>query len=161
MEATPELVIREATPRDLTTIRDFQVAMAFESEKMRLNPDTCLRGVEAVLKDPTKGSYWIACFKAASENTATNPVACILIQKEWSDWRARTVLWIHSLYVTPENRGKGIYKQVYRFFQSRVKSDPTLGGLRLYVDKTNETAIRVYEKLGMTREHYHLYEWMP
>ena len=35
-----------------------------------------------------------------------------------------------------------------------------LRGLRLYVDKTNTRAQKVYENLGMNGEHYHLYEWM-
>ena len=36
----------------------------------------------------------------------------------------------------------------------------TIRGLRLYVDKRNQAAARVYEKLGMTREHYDLFEWL-
>jgi len=32
--------------------------------------------------------------------------------------------------------------------------------VRLYVDKRNAAAQRVYERLGMTREHYDLFEWL-
>ena len=41
-----------------------------------------------------------------------------------------------------------------------VDEDEGLVGLRLYVDKRNTGAQGTYEALGMTREHYHLYEWM-
>ena len=34
------------------------------------------------------------------------------------------------------------------------------GGVRLYVDKTNTNAQRVYSKLGMNGEHYQLFEYM-
>jgi RimJ/RimL family protein N-acetyltransferase len=87
-------------------------------------------------------------------------VGCTLVQTEWSDWRNRTVLWIHSLYVLPSYRGQGFTRAIFTQLQDRVKNDPNLGGLRLYVDRGNSPAIAVYEKLGMTREHYHLYEWM-
>lgn len=148
-----EFSFREAKPDEAILIRDFQVAMAFESERMRLDPDTCLRGVRHVFADPTIGQYHVV-------GIGKEIVACVLVQREWSDWRARTVWWIHSLYVRPEYRGRGIYRRIYAALQDRVKQDPSLGGLRLYVDRSNETGIQVYEKLGMTREHYHLYEWM-
>jgi hypothetical protein len=35
-----------------------------------------------------------------------------------------------------------------------------LMGLRLYVDKHNKSAQEVYEKLGMNKDHYELYEWL-
>jgi ribosomal protein S18 acetylase RimI-like enzyme len=143
---------RPARRDEATLIRDFQVEMAFESEKMRLDPVTCLSGVEAVFADPSKGTYWVA--------EATGVVGCTLVQTEWSDWRNRTVLWVHSLYVRPELRGRGVYRQMYEALQERVRGDDALGGIRLYVDRTNELGILAYEKLGMSREHYHLYEWM-
>lgn len=146
---------REARPDEASLIRDFQVAMAFESEKMRLDPDTCMRGVRAVFESPAKGAYWVA-----EDRESKKILGCTLLINEWSDWRARTVLWIHSLYVIPEHRGKGIYRAMYEALQERVRQDPAIGGIRLYVDRTNELGIKVYEKLGMSREHYHLYEWM-
>jgi RimJ/RimL family protein N-acetyltransferase len=33
-------------------------------------------------------------------------------------------------------------------------------GIRLYVDKRNIKAQRVYEAVGMTGEHYSTFEWM-
>ena len=38
--------------------------------------------------------------------------------------------------------------------------EPSVRGLRLYVDKRNDKAKKVYEALGMNGEHYALYEWM-
>ncbi len=153
MESTPEFTIREARPNEAPLLRDFQVRMALESEGLRLDPETCLRGVERIFAEPALGQYW--CVESAGET-----VGCVLLQREWSDWRARTILWIHSLYVRPEFRGQGAYRTLYERLQERVKNDPALGGLRLYVDRGNAGAIRAYESLGMTREHYHLYEWM-
>lgn len=151
---TPSPEIREARPSDATLIRDFQLEMAIESENLRLDPEVCLRGVKRIFDEPSLGYYLVF------ERPGSGIVGCTLVQKEWSDWRARMVLWIHSLYVKPEFRGQGLYRAAYRLLQERVKNDAELGGLRLYVDQKNLGAIAVYEKLGMTRDHYSLYEWM-
>ena len=46
-------------------------------------------------------------------------------------------------------------------FEARVvQMIPGLRGLRLYVEKKNQPAQKVYRKLGMSDEHYHLFEWM-
>jgi GNAT superfamily N-acetyltransferase len=149
----PEFTIRAARSDEASLIRDFQVTMAFESEKLRLDPETCLRGVRRIFAEPTLGEYLVL-------ESAGAIAGCVLLQREWSDWRARSVLWIHSLFVRPEFRGKGAYRGLHASLQERVKSDPELAGLRLYVDRGNTGAIAAYETLGMTREHYHLYEWM-
>jgi len=39
-------------------------------------------------------------------------------------------------------------------------SDEGVSGIRLYVDKTNTNAIKVYNSVGMDGEHYRVFEWM-
>ncbi len=131
-----------------------QIRMALETEDLALDPETVRLGVGAVLLDATKGRYYVA------EDADGNPLACLLTIPEWSDWRNRTVLWIHSLYVIPTRRGKGIYKKLYSFLKDMVRDDPAYAGLRLYVDKRNANAAEVYRKLGMSSEHYELFEWL-
>lgn len=70
------------------------------------------------------------------------------------------MLWIHSVYVQPEFRKNGVYKALYAHLKQMVAESHDLRGLRLYVDKTNLSAQKVYESLGMSGEHYHLFEWM-
>jgi GNAT superfamily N-acetyltransferase len=134
-------------------ISDFQVQMAWETEKLKLDPPTVLKGVSAVFDDPAKGKYWIA----ESEGRV---VGCLLTIPEWSDWRNGTVLWIHSVYVQPDFRKFGVFKALYSHLKHLVESSSDLRGLRLYVDKTNLNAQKVYEALGMSGEHYHLFEWL-
>ncbi len=153
MKAPSEIVIREARSSEATCLRDFQVTMAWESEKLRLDPVTTLRGVERIFTEPSLGHYFVV-------ELSGEIAGCLLLQREWSDWRARMIVWIHSLYIRPEFRKKGHYRKLYEYVQARVTGDAELGGIRLYVDKSNANAIAAYEKLGMTREHYHLYEWM-
>ena len=145
--------IRPGLLFDIDVIADFQVKMAFETENMKLDPPTVNLGVTAVMDDPSKGKYWLA-------EVDGNVVGCLLTVPEWSDWRNGTVLWIHSVYVQPDFRKHGVFKALYSHLKDMVNEAKDLRGLRLYVDKTNTKAQNVYESLGMSGEHYHLFEWM-
>ena len=83
-----------------------------------------------------------------------------MITYEWSDWRNGNVYWIQSVYVLPEYRGKGVFKEMYLHIKLSVKETPGLSGIRLYVDKHNHRAQKVYNKIGMDGSHYQLFEWM-
>lgn len=148
-----DTLIRPGLLFDIDTIADFQVKMAWETESMKLDPPTVEKGVTAVFDDPSKGKYWLAEVKG-------EVVGCLLTVPEWSDWRNGTVLWIHSVYVRPDFRKHGVYKKLYAHLKTMVQESKDLRGLRLYVDKTNLPAQKVYEALGMSGEHYHLFEWM-
>ena len=148
------ITIRPGVATDAPTIIRFQIDMAIESENLVLDPAAVGAGVEAVFADPRRGGYWVA------EAGKGRLLGCLLTIPEWSDWRNGVVLWIHSVYVVPTARRRGIYARLYRHLQSTVRNDPGLRGLRLYVDKGNASAQRAYERLGMTRDHYHLYEWL-
>ena len=97
--------------------------------------------------------YWVA------EEDGEILGVCLAIP-EWSDWRNGAVLWIHSLYVVPEARERGIFKKLYENLKKQVEQSEGLMGLRVYVDKKNRRAQQVYEKLGMSKDHYDLYEWL-
>jgi ribosomal protein S18 acetylase RimI-like enzyme len=145
--------IRPGLLFDIDTIADFQVRMALETENLKLDPPTVLKGVAAVMDDPSKGKYWLA-------EMGGEVVGCLLTVPEWSDWRNGTVLWIHSVFVIPKARKMGVYKSLYSHLKVMVQNSNDLRGLRLYVDKTNLNAQKVYESLGMSGEHYHLFEWL-
>ncbi len=84
----------------------------------------------------------------------------MLITYEWSDWRNNYVYWLQSVYVLPEKRGKGIFKQMYEYIIKQVNESDKVAGLRLYVDMKNLAARKVYAKLGMDGDHYQVFEWM-
>ena len=127
----------------------------FDVSVQGLNVDSQVkfRGVQAVLADPAKGEYWLAELDG-------QVVGCLLLLPEWSDWRNGTVLWIHSVYVRPEYRRRGVFRRLYEHVKAMVEADDYLKGLRLYVDRNNTAAKRAYEALGMDGQHYQVYEWM-
>ncbi len=147
------MIIRQATVTDSTSIVEFQLAMAWETEQLQLDEPTVIKGVAAVFADSSKGTYYVA----ESDGVV---LGSLLTTFEWSDWRNGTVLWIQSVYVRPGFRKQGIFGQLYRHIQALVAGSPDLRGIRLYADKTNTSAHDVYEHLGMTAEHYQMFEWM-
>lgn len=138
--------------RDYKFIVDSQLAMALETEKLKLNPEVLSSGVRAVFDDAKKGQYYIALLDG-------KPVGSLMITFEWSDWRNKMVWWIQSVYVKPEFRGQGIYKKLYEHILTTATLNQ-IAGIRLYVDKTNTNASAVYTKLGMDGGHYNLFEKM-
>lgn len=148
-----EVEYRAAVPADAATIVGFQIAMARETEELELDPKVVTRGVDAVFNDPSLGRYFVA-------ESDGRPVASLLITYEWSDWRNGVVWWIQSVYVMPEARRRGIYAGLYSHIRDLIAPDPSIRGIRLYVDNRNRVAQEVYARLGMEGEHYRVFEWM-
>lgn len=147
------MLVRKAKPEDLNSILEFQLAMARETEGIDLERSIVEKGLTAVLKDSTKGNYYVAEIKG-------KVIGSLLTTFEWSDWRNGTVLWIQSVYVVPEFRRKGVYSKLYEHVKNHVLENNDLKGIRLYADKSNEGAHKVYQKLGMTPDHYITFEWL-
>jgi GNAT superfamily N-acetyltransferase len=145
--------VREGRLNDWERIVEFEVRMAEETEGLALDKDVVTKGVRGVFEKPARGTYWVA-------EEDGEIVGVLLAIPEWSDWRNGTVLWIHSLYVVPEARERGVFTQLYEHLRKHVEQQPGLMGLRLYVDKKNMRAQKVYERLGMSKAHYELYEWL-
>jgi len=147
------MILRNATPNDVETIVGFQIKMALETEDLILEPKVVGKGVSAVFTDTSKGRYFVA----EEEGVV---VASLMVTYEWSDWRNGLVWWFQSVYVTPEYRRKGIFAQMYNYVKKQVEASTDIRGLRLYVDKRNLSAQKVYARLGMNGAHYDTYEWM-
>jgi ribosomal protein S18 acetylase RimI-like enzyme len=143
----------EATKQHIETIAEFQIAMALETENFELNKETITKGVTAVFNRSELGKYFII-------ESNGEPIASLLITFEWSDWRNAMVWWIQSVYVIQEHRRKGVFQLMYDHIKTLVEQDDNIGGIRLYVDKTNIKAQKTYDKVGMNGDHYQLYEWM-
>lgn len=145
--------IQRATVQDIDTLIDFQQRLASESEGVTLNGEVLRKGLQALFADPNKGFYFVA--KEDAE-----VIGCHMITFEWSDWRNGMVWWIQSVYVKETHRKKGVFKMMFDNLLNILSTDPGIIGLRLYVDKSNARAMKVYEAMGMDGSHYTVYERM-
>ncbi len=145
------ITIRPASESDAAVIAEFNSLMARETENKSLPAERIARGVEAILDDPSKGVYFVA-----EENAQV--VGQLMITYEWSDWRNGNFWWIQSVYVMEDYRGKGVFKSLYNHVMNLAKGRKDVCGMRLYVEKHNERAQQTYEKLGMKKSAYEMYE---
>ena len=144
--------VRPATLADLDVIVRFNLELAEETERLRLDPPTLRQGVLAILEGRAPGRYWAA-------EREGRVVGQLLITFEWSDWRNRMVWWIQSVYVAPDVRGGGVLRALFATVRREAQAAEA-GGLRLYVDTTNARAQAVYAALGMSGGHYKVFEDM-
>jgi len=143
--------IRPATPADVAIVTEFNLRLAEETEQLRLNPETVRAGVAAVLGDAHKGLYFVA--------EADGQVAGqLMITYEWSDWRNGNLWWLQSVYVRPEFRSRGVFRALFAHLGELARARHDVAGLRLYMHHENETARRTYERLGMKRAGYEVFE---
>jgi GNAT superfamily N-acetyltransferase len=146
------LTIRKAQRTDTEAIIDFQQKMAWETEEMKLVPEIISGGVNGVFDDPSRGQYYVA-------ETSGQIIASLLITYEWSDWRNSNVWWFQSVYVLPDHRRNGVFRNMYAFIKREAQNN-NIAGLRLYVESNNVRARKTYEALGMDSQHYTMYEWL-
>ena len=145
-----QITIRDATIDDLEAVTRFNIDLAFETEDLRLNPDTVSRGVRALLEDAGKGRY----FMAERNGVVIGQLATTF---EWSDWRNGMFLWIQSVFVDARHRKGGVFRALYRHIEELSRA-PGMCGVRLYVHEHNDGAAATYKRLGMVSPGYSVLE---
>ena len=63
--------------------------------------------------------------------------------------------------VSEDARRSGVFRSLYRHIENAAIADPTVIGMRLYVESENERAKRTYRSLGMADTNYGLLEIYP
>ena len=150
--AAAEALVRRATPDDAAVLAANNVAMARETEDKELDTDRIRRGVEAALtRHELAADYWVV-------ERGGRVVAQTMTTREWSDWRNGWFWWIQSVYVSPEARRTGLFRKIYDTIVTAAREQGDVIGIRLYVERDNAGARKVYETLGMQRTAYDLYE---
>ena len=144
------MIIRFATMEDASTIANNNIMLAEESEGMKISYDETLEGVKRIIENKNLGFYIVA-----EENGRI--AGQLMITYEWSDWRAKQIWWLQSIYVKKEWRKRGVMKKmIEKIFEMAMEKNVAL--IRLYVHEKNEGAIKAYERAGMKRAPYIIYE---
>ncbi|HNP31284.1 MAG TPA: GNAT family N-acetyltransferase [Nitrospirales bacterium] len=142
---------------DLNAIVSFNMALAKETENRALDVRVLESGVEALLKDDGKG--WYAVAEKYLDGGRIIVVGQILLTFEWSDWRNGTFWWLQSVYVHPDHRQQGIFRQLYEYVRGQAHlNQDAICGFRLYVEEKNHQAHQAYDHVGFQETVYHMYE---
>jgi GNAT superfamily N-acetyltransferase len=143
--------IRDARDSDLSFLVQANAAMALETENKQLDPATLERGVAAVMASSSRGFYLVA-------EQAAGAVGCLLVTREWSDWRNGDWWWLQSVYVVAHARRGGVFRALHAEVERRASASDDVIGLRLYVERDNVRAQATYAGIGMHETAYRLYE---
>ena len=143
------IVIRDASPTDGPTIAEFNSRLREETEGKSLDPQVIGPGVAEMLADPIKGRYWVA-------EADGQIVGQMMVTYEWSDWRNGSWWWLQSVYVRDGYREAGIFKALYRYVEALAQDEESVVGIRLYVEKDNDRAQAIYDKLGFRDTGYQM-----
>jgi GNAT superfamily N-acetyltransferase len=146
--------IRQALAADAAIVAEFNQRLAAETEGKTLDRDVVAAGVAAGLADPDKATYCIA-------EIAGKAAGMLMWTREWSDWRNGWLWWIQSVYVRQEARRQGVFRALYDHVYRLADADPTVIGLRLYMEEHNDVAARTYRGVGMEPAGYVVFQRYP
>jgi len=144
------MLIRLAELKDVEKSAKNNVMHAEESEYIEICFEKAIEGAKKVIEDINKGFYLVAEEKGEVAGQ-------LMITYEWSDWRAKQIWWLQSIYVKKKYRRKGVMKLLINEV-IKMALENNVAMLRLYVYKNNENAINAYEKIDLKKAPYFIYE---
>lgn len=106
-----------ATPEDTETLVNFQLAMAKESEGTELDYGTVRECIKEGIADDSKATDLVA------RDEQGQPIGMLMLTTEWSDWNDCNYYWIQSVYVAPEHRHKGVFRELFDFAKAIAESE--------------------------------------
>ena len=146
-------LVRAARPEDAPLLAEYNLRMAWETEKQRLDPARVSQGVLNGLNRPDRCRYYVVELQGRL-------VAQAMVTYEWSDWRNGEIWWLQSVYVHPDFRRRGLFRRLWNHIETLAREAPGVVGLRLYVEQDNRSGQSVYQRLGLRPAGYLVYERM-
>eukprot|EP00416_Gambierdiscus_australes_P017151 CAMPEP_0171069960 /NCGR_PEP_ID=MMETSP0766_2-20121228/9461_1 /TAXON_ID=439317 /ORGANISM="Gambierdiscus australes, Strain CAWD 149" /LENGTH=195 /DNA_ID=CAMNT_0011526383 /DNA_START=20 /DNA_END=607 /DNA_ORIENTATION=- len=142
--------IRAARLGDAAAIVAYTKALALESEGCTLNDAAVRRGVRFMISSllglRPRCWVWEKCGRV---------VGMVAIGPEWSDWHGREYWWVLTMYVDPQHRGQGIAKSLLTKVKALAEQEG-VQTINLRVERSNETAQRLYRSVGFAVDDSHL-----
>ncbi len=146
----PDILVRQADESDISTLIEYNRALADETENISLETGVLRLGIEKAL-DLKDCHYFVAELDGKI-------VGQTMITSEWSDWRNGVMWWMQSVYVHPDYRKRGVFQSIFKYIETLAENDPEVKALRLYVMQDNHTGQSAYRNLGMKNSGYVVYE---
>jgi|TARA_Y100000815_G_scaffold259090_1_gene269192 ribosomal protein S18 acetylase RimI-like enzyme len=146
----PGIFVREAGQSDVSTLIEYNLSLANETESILLDKDILRLGIEKAL-ELNDCRYLVA-------ELNNKIVGQTMVTSEWSDWRNGVIWWMQSVYVNPDYRKRGVFQSILKHIENLAEKIPEVKALRLYVMDDNQIAQRVYQNLGMNNSNYLVYE---
>lgn len=143
--------IRQAVSADVETITHFNIALCRETEGRELDSMTVANGVRRFVCESKRGRYFVAEIDGQVVGQAAHTF-------EWSDWRNGEIWWIQSVYVHTNFRSRGVFRALFTHIKELGEVDEDCCGIRLYMERENDTARASYRRLGFSETDYVVFE---
>ena len=150
------IVVREASAQseaDIEALTDFNCRLARDTEDKELDRAVVKLGVTHCLQNAKLGKYYLA-FAAGKEGESEaegKSIGTTMVTYEMNAVLGGYINWIQSVYVDAAFRKMGVFRALYNTVVEDAKKQEEVKCVRLYVEKENEQAKAVYEKLGMAK----------
>lgn len=138
---------RMARMSDAEVLADFNARLAMETEGKLLDPETVRRGVLRGLQLAPEVRYFVAEHRG-------QVIGQLMLTREWSDWRNGWMIWLQSVYVHADFRGRGVFRTLLQSALQTVDESDSPACVRLYVEHHNEAAKSCYRSLGFVDSGY-------
>ena len=145
-----DIFVREAEQSDVSTLIEYNLSLADETESISLDKNILRLGIEKAL-ELNNCRYLVA-------ELDNKIVGQTMLTSEWSDWRNGVIWWMQSVYVNPDYRKRGVFQSILKYIENLAEKTPEVKALRLYVMDDNQIARRAYQNLGIKNSSYLVYE---
>jgi GNAT superfamily N-acetyltransferase len=149
----PVIEIRQAARADVDIIAEFNIALCRETEGRELDRATVREGVRRFVSEPARGRYFVATLDGKVVGQTAHTF-------EWSDWRNGEIWWIQSVYVDSQHRSQGVFRALFTHIKRLAEEDADCCGIRLYMERDNESARQSYQRLGFSEAGYEVFEFL-
>ncbi len=139
----PGLEIKYANRGDAEAIVQFCLRGAKETLGKELDEGSLRDGISHVLRE-TADFYIVARLEAAY-------VGQLKVHRQYYDWYDTEFWWIEHVYVDPDYRRRGILKEMLQYIADLAVARENVKYFLLFVSRTNERAIKAYEKFGFDK----------
>ncbi len=145
-----DIFVREAEQSDVSTLIEYNLSLADETESISLDKNILRLGIEKAL-ELNDCRYLVA-------ELDNKIVGQTMLTSEWSDWRNGVIWWMQSVYVNPDYRKRGVSQSILKYIENLAEKTLEVKALRLYVMDDNQIARRAYQNLGIKNSSYLVYE---
>ncbi len=145
-----DIFVREAEQSDVSTLIEYNLSLADETESISLDKNILRLGIEKTL-ELNDCRYLVA-------ELDNKIVGQTMLTSEWSDWRNGVIWWMQSVYVNPDYRKRGVFQSILKYIENLAEKTLEVKALRLYVMDDNQIARRAYQNLGIKNSSYLVYE---
>jgi len=150
MDSQDNINIVKSADSHQKDITKFHKGLASETENIELDDKVISKGVGRLFKDKKFGVYYSAV-------DGKKPVGCVMNIHDYHHQLDKPTYWIQNVYVDPSARGKGVFKSLFDHTIEEAKKAKA-NSVKLYVDKGNERAKKVYQRLGMNDSRSIIFE---